>query len=255
MAEISILLPSLRPQAVVRVVRELSLTNPAMDYEIIIVSPFEIGGEKVVHVLETERRGVMHAINEAYKVASGEYIVVWSDDASPEDDCLIRILDFVKAHAAPFVATFRRRDPQGKEAEQWSVYGKLYAGWLCASKRTLQLAGGLFDSGFKNYWADPDLSLRVWSTGGEVAVCPTAWIKVVQIDDKVKVNNLNSSFDTDTQVFFDRWHAKFGNNAKRVWTDINVPIPHSIGGKIRAVLRKVPYLKSIKHSMLKLVGK
>jgi hypothetical protein len=197
----------------------------------------------------------MYAINEAYKIASGEYIIVWSDDASPEKECLVRILDFVKAHDAPFVATFRRKDAKGREAEQWSVYGKLYAGWLCASRKTLQMAGGLFDPGYRNYWADPDLSLRVWSIGGTVAVCPDAWIQVVQIEDEVKADNLNSSFDIDTKFFFDRWHAKLGKNSERIWTDINVQIPHSVGGKVRAMLRKVPYLKSIKHSVSKLLGK
>lgn len=240
MAEISILLPSLRPAAALKVVGDFSLTHPRTDYEIIVVSPFAMTGKKVVHLLEKERRGVLYAINRAYQSATGELIVVWSDDATPTDGCLDRMANFVKSHEGFFVAGFRKKNRKGKEAEQWSVYGKLYVGWLCASKKTLEAAGGLFDPAFTNFWADPDLCLRVWSRGGIVAVCPDAWITVDQVADKVKAENLNASFDTDTKTFFDRWHDKLGGRSKRVWADINVPIPCSFGGRLQAWLKSVP---------------
>lgn len=254
MAELSILLPSLRPDAVQRKVEEFLSTNADVDYELVIVSPFDMRGERVVHVPETERRGVIHAINEAYRHAKGEYIVLWSDDATPENGCLRHMLDLVRTKEAPFLASFRRRDTSGKEAEQWAVYGKLYAGWLCASRRTFDLVGGLFEPSFKNYWADPDLSLRVWQKGGKVEVCRDAWIGVEQIDDQVKSENLSSSFDKDTEVFFDRWHSQFGKSSRKVWTEINLPVPHSVGGHVRAVLRKIPLLRKLKRSASKLAA-
>ena len=254
MAELSILLPSLRPDAVRRKVEEFLLTNADVDYELVIVSPFKVEGERVVHVPETERRGVIHAINEAYRHDKGQYIVLWSDDATPEHGCLRRMLDFVRNKPIPFLASFRRRGLNGKEAEQWAVYGKLYAGWLCAARQTFDRVGGLFEPSFKNYWADPDLSLRVWKQGGKVEVCKDAWIGVEQIDDQVKSDNLSSSFDKDTSVFFERWHSEFGKGARKVWTDINVPVPHSLGGHVRAVLRRVPLLRKIKRSVANLAG-
>jgi len=241
--EVSVLLPSLRADAAARVIGELARTNPAADYEVIVVSPFEIDGHNVVHVNEPERRGVIHAVNQAYAAAAAEHVVVWSDDALPQHDCLRRIVDFVKSHDAPFVASFSRRGGNGKRAEQWSVYGKLYAGWLCTSRRTIAAAGGLFAPDYKNYWADPDFSLRVWTLGGTVEVCPTAWIIVEQIDDTVKAENLNTSFGADTDAFFERWHATWGHGSRTIWTDINKPIPHSLEGHLRAALRRVPYLQ------------
>lgn len=255
MSEISILLPSLRPQAVFRSIDEFLLTNPGVDYEIVVVSPFKVEGDRVIHIVEEKRQGVIQAMNQAYKRASGEHIVVWSDDASPENNCLQCMLDFVKSHDAPFIAGFRLRDIKGKELEQWSVYGKLYVGWLCASKKTFDAVGGLFDSRFKNYWADPDLSLRVWGKEGKVAVCQDAWIKVAQIDDKIKKDNLSAFFDADTEVFFNRWHDEFGKGLTRNWIDINLPVPCSIGGRIRAILRKAPYLRKIKYSVMNLIEK
>ncbi len=241
--EVSILLPSLRPDAASRAITEFARTSPGVAYEIVVVSPFDIDGHNVVHINEPERRGVIHAVNQAYDVATGEHVVVWSDDALPQDDCLRQIVDFVASRDRLFVASFSRRGGNGKRAEQWGVYGKLYAGWLCTSRRTIAAAGGLFSPDYKNYWADPDFSLRVWTLGGTVEVCPTAWITVEQIDDTVKAENLRSSFSADTDAFFERWHATWGTGARTAWTDINKPIPHSFEGHVRAALRSVPYLR------------
>ncbi len=248
MPELSILLPSLRYEEVTKRIAEFARTNPYVDYEIIVVSPFAVSGNKVVHLPETEKKGVIFAMNEAYKKASGKYIVPWSDDAAPSDNCLKNILDFVKANegSTPFVAGFAKYDSRGSGFGQWSVYGKLYVGWLCASKNTIEKIGGFFDTAFKNYWADPDFCLRVWDNGGRVEICPDAVIKVQQINDEVKSGNINSCFERDTQTFFDRWHDKLGKGTKKIWWRINCEIPNSYSGYIRHFLRNIPYLKEIK---------
>lgn len=247
------MLPSLRPQAVASVICEFSRTDSSADYELIVVSPFPVAGERVVHVPETERRGVLFAMNRAYDAASGDYIVTWSDDALPQSDCLTRIVPFVRSHQAPFLACFGKRDERGRRSEQWSVYGRLYASWFCASRKTLEMMGGLWDPIFKNYWADPDLSLRVYERGGGVEVCEIATIRVAQVWDDIKSQNLSTTFESDTAAFFDRWHHKFGRGKKRVWTSINTPIPCSFGGQVRAVLRQIPYLRRIKRAVTQLV--
>jgi len=251
--ELSILLPSLRPDAVARKVKEFSETNTDVDYELIVVSPFDVQGDRVRHIPEKERNGVIYAINQAYAHSSARYIVLWSDDAIPEPGCLRNILNFVKQKPVPFLASFRRRGRDGKEHEQWAVYGKLYAGWLCADRETFNLVGGLFNPEYKNYWADPDLSLRVWEYKGEVLVCDDAWINVEQIDDQVKKDNLKSSFSKDTETFFSHWHDKLGKGKSQDWERINVPVPHSLSGHIRSILRQIPFLRKTKSVLIKLI--
>src|SRR5215813_11581987 len=129
MPEIAILLPSLRRSAVSRRIIEFSATNPDVDYEIVIVSPFQVQGRNVLHVPEEERRGVIRAVNAAYANTSAEYIAVWSDDASPDFQCLGKMLDFLKTKNGPVIGSFRKRNANGKELEQWSVYGRLYGSW------------------------------------------------------------------------------------------------------------------------------
>lgn len=248
MPEISILLPSIRPELARRRIEEFATVAAAVDYEIVLVSPFTVENPRVVHVPELERRGVMHAMNVAYRAASGHHIVLWSDDARPMAGALENILRYVGRHPAPMLAGFRLRDASGRESEQWSVYGRLYVGWLCAAKETIDAAGGLFDPAFRNYWADPDLSLRMYEIGGQVVVCPDAWIEVEQVDDKVKQTNLSASFSRDTETFFRKWHARMGGR-RRVWWRINTPIPHTLEGRIRGWLRQIPYLKESRDAI------
>lgn len=252
MPELSILLPSLRRNEVEKRIEEFSVTNPDIDYELIIVSPFPISGNKVVHLKEKEKKGVLFAMNEAYKIAEGDYIVAWSDDASPRENCLKNILDFIKQQPKdiPFVAGFAKEHPRGIGFGQWQVYNRLYVGWLCASKKTIETVGGFFDTTFKNYWGDPDFCLRVWEKGGKVEICTNAVIKINQINDEIKSGNMNSCFDKDTETFFNRWHEKLGKGRKKIWWQINCEVPNSLSDHIRAFLRNITYLKELKDKIL-----
>ncbi|AVT78134.1 hypothetical protein RPPS3_40720 [Rhodopseudomonas palustris] len=242
MTDVSILLPSIRPALARQRIDQFAKTATAVDYEIVVVSPFVVSGPRVVHVQEIERRGVIHAMNEAYRHASAPIVLLWSDDARPLEGSLARMLDFVLQQAEPALAGFRKRAPGGRESEQWSVYGHLYVGWLCASKASIEAAGGLFDPEFRNYWADPDLSLRIHEIGGRVAICPDAWLEIDQAADEVKQSNLSGSFEKDTETFFGKWQSRMGRTPRH-WWQVNTPVPYDLDGWIRHWLRKVPGLK------------
>ena len=252
MPELSILLPSIRPDLARRCIEEFALLADEVDFEVVLVSPFKIQLPRVVHLLEIEKSGVIHAMNEAYSAASAPYIVLWSDDARPLPGCLDKIMHFVRMHPTPMLAGFRKRDELGRESEQWSVFGRLYVGWLCAAKETIESAGGLFDPSFRNYWADPDLSLRVHRLGGHVAVCPDAWIEITQVADEVKQANLSATFDRDTQTFFAKWQELLGGQRK-LWWRVNTPIPYNFSGRVRGWLRQIPYLKEVKDALQSLL--
>ncbi len=173
MPEVSIILPSLRPEAVLQRIKEFSITNKDVDYEIVVVSPFTIKQDRVVHIYEEKQLGTVHAHNIAYKNSSGEYVVWWADYTSPTTNCLSNMLSFIKGRKEPFIGSFSVKDGRGRKIPRLGVYGKLYACFGCASKNTINLIGGYFDSVYKCYWADPDMCLRAWQNGGKVKVCPT----------------------------------------------------------------------------------
>lgn len=216
----------MRPQAVMERIKEFSLTNSDTDYEIIVVSPFGLNNDikKVTQLHEEKSSGTVSPTNRAYRHSSAPFVAFWADDVSPAPRCLSHMLRFARSHDDPFMGAFRFRDEHGKEREPWSVYDRLYAFWGCLSKKTVGKVGGLFDPIFKSFWADPDLSLRIWTRGGKVEICPDAWVVMKNINDRTKNHNLDSYFESDTETFFNRWHDAMGGGKKRVWTAVNKPI-------------------------------
>lgn len=246
MPQISILLPSLRPENTQKRICEFENTAPDIDYELIVVSPFHVEGEKVVHIHEKEKRGVIAAMNEAYLHARGDIIILWSDDAMPCENSLKNMVSFIQKHKAPFAAGFRKKTEEGQESEQWQVYGKLTVGWQGLTRETIEKVGGLFRSHFRNYWADPDLSMRIWEKGGSVAVCDDAWLTIMQEEDDVKQGNLSASFDSDKEAFFSFWHDQYGKGKAKDWRRINTQVPLTLLGKIKGVLRQMPLTLEVK---------
>jgi hypothetical protein len=224
MPEISIILPSLRRTLVLKRIKEFAKTTKGLDYEIIVVSPFPVKGERVVHIYEEKQLGTIHAHDVAYRNSLGVYIMPWADDSSPTMNCLSSMLSFVKGKKDPFVGSFRVKDRRGRELVQWSVYGKLYACFGCASKNTLKLIGGYFDPAYKGYWADPDMGLRTWEKGGRVEVCPNAWVITEGFSDKVSTENSKNYFQHDTETFYNRWHDKLGKGIEKNFDAVNKPV-------------------------------
>jgi len=223
MAEISIILPSLRPEMVLKRINEFSVTNPGADYEIVVVSPFAVKGDRVVHI-EEEPMGCVHAHNTAYKNSSGKYIAYWGDRATPTANCLSEMLNFIKSNTDPFIGSFRLKDDKrGRERTQWAIYGKLFAAFGCASRKTIEIAGGYFDPIFKAWWVDPDLCLRAWERGGKVKICPNAWITIDISSDKIAGDNWSKYFLKDQETFFNRWHNKLGRGIKKDHDTVFIP--------------------------------
>lgn len=251
MAELDILLPSLRRDAALQRIREFEQTSREVDYRIILVSPFAVNAPRVLHLEEREARGGIHALDTAYQHSTAPYIACWSDDASPTSLCLARMLEFVKRHDDPFVGGFRLRDRHEVEVEQRSVYGKLYVGWLLSSRRTLDLVGGFFDPVFRRFWADADLSMRVWTNGGCAEVCPDGWVVVEHIEDDVKTDGVVKHFESDAETFLNRWHERLGAGWEKKWTAINRPVPpHDPGGCF--FIRPAHFLRKIRNVSRKL---
>jgi len=215
MRDISILLPSLRPEAVKTTIEEFELTSMDIDYEIIVVSPFEVKGTRVVWVKEEEPQGSVLATSVAYNIATGRYVIYFSDDVSPTQNCLLEMYRFMLQHESPFIGAFMMMSNRN-EIGPFAAYQKLYACYGCLSKETASLLGGMFDPRFLYSWADIDLSLRCWEKGGRVEICPTAIVHPRQINDDIYKNHRKQYWDRDVNQFFELWHEKLGKDLPRV---------------------------------------
>jgi len=211
---ISILLPSVRPEAVKQTIREFAETNPGFDYEIVVVSPFEVQGENVIWVEEREPLGSVSATFMAYVHSRGKYVIYFSDDVTPGQNCLTEMYNFMEQHPAPFIGAFKMMDST-REIGPFGAYDKLYACYGCLSRETISKLDGFFDTQFLFSWADIDISLRCWEIGGKVEICHTAVVYPHQIHDDVYKNHREKYWNSDVNQFFDIWHEKLGKDLPR----------------------------------------
>jgi glycosyltransferase involved in cell wall biosynthesis len=227
---ISILLPSLRGPAAKACIEAFGQTQTGVDYEIILVAPFEITDPRVRCILETKPRGVVAAMNRAFVAAKAPVVAFWADDAKPLPGCLQAMLDMLNALPGtldgtnPTLGAFRMRYPNRAEAEQWTVYDRLYACFGAIRKIDASLAGGLFDHCFKSYWADPDLAMRIWNLGGQVKLCKDAFVEIDQIQDNLAKENHAARFALDYQTFARAWADEV---PPENWKLINKPVAAS----------------------------
>ncbi len=137
----------------------IRVNSVGQDYQIVVFSPFEISGERILWVHEREPRGNVAAHAGGLAASRGEIIVSMTDDtiALPgwlhaidrqmrrERDFLV-CLDLNRVNR-PFVHT---------------VFGRFYALFPVASRACAEKLGGMFDPIYMAHYANPDFSLRVW---------------------------------------------------------------------------------------------
>lgn len=227
MKEISILLPSLRPEAVKQRIKEFAQTNSDVDYEIIVVSPFEIEkGEKVrwLKVDYNSSIGSVGATQLAYLFSESDFVMYFSDKVFPTKNCLKEMLKFVYYKINPFIGAFKMVRPNGEEIGAFKCYNKLYACYGCMSKETIKLMGKFFDVKFNHNWADIDISLRCWEAGGRVEVCQTAIVKPIQHhQDDIYKKHRKKTWNEDVEYFLNKWHDKLGKGIERKPECVNNP--------------------------------
>jgi len=222
MKEVSILLPSVRPEALKLTINGFKATNDDVDYEIVVCSQFEAEGHKVKWVSEgPERLGSVSATNKCFHNSEGEHVIYFSDDVHPTYGCLKTMLDFVKERKDPFIGAFRMLNSNGRDIGPFGAYNKLYACYGCLSRYTVKKLGMLFHPGFMYSWVDIDLSLRCWETGGSVEICDEAIMMPRQIEDEFYKEHRAKYWDADVDTFFELWHGKLGEGYNKIEGEVN----------------------------------
>lgn len=205
---LSIILPSLRPSQLAQCLASIERYTRDTDYEVVVVSPFDIDPHpNVVHVKEARREGVCQATTNGYERAKGEYIILIPDYSRVTPLWAANMIAFMRPHDNEiFQGGFQRFDATG-ELPELTIYGKLYAPFSCIRKDKVPCVGDLFDCYYKSFYADPDLSLRVWHNGGRVETCPNSWVYyTTHCEDDVHQSSYNSYFLRDQEAFFQRWY-------------------------------------------------
>ncbi len=237
--EISILLATLRPDKARKCLESIAETSDGVDYEVVVVSPLDMpnllagckGYGRVKFVLEEKKDGCNKAFTTAYENAGGKYVLAIADDHRPAQDCLKKLLEFMKPHDNEiFLAGVRFHDAYGPGPE-CKTYGFYYPFNPCIRRDLVEQIGGFYDPCYKSYYGDPDLAMRVWHNSGKVELCPDAWVEFRNEYDEIDLESRLTYADHDFSTFCQRWHPIYGhlvNSNKEA--DINVSNTYALPG-------------------------
>jgi hypothetical protein len=225
MAKVSLTLPSINQKLCELTINKILAITRDVDYEIVVVSPFEIRAPKVKWVLETERMGNLAAHQQAYLHSQGELIVTFTDDIEPaEPDWLKNAHDFYLTRSKlyfPYAC--------GLNVGVFHIaYGRLFPTLPVISRQSIEKVGAYYDLAYRSYYGDPDLGLRVWAAGGRCESSPKTRIRGVK--DRLgtpRPRDLepNSWFQEDLQLFINRWHDIYGTNWGTQPSEISKNLP------------------------------
>jgi hypothetical protein len=213
---LSISLPSIYEKACIRALKNLRDATVG-SYEVILVSPFpppKDCDENVIWIEEKEGTGngcnAGHAA--AWKAMRGEYVMPWVDDHFVVDGFDVLAIDnynereavFAKrSKTVPFLLGLRHNWP----FHVGTQFGMYYP-YFPFARRSRLADIGWFDPIYEKGFADGDLAMRVWDSGGRCEWSDLGLVTVHMEDDNRKAGVMFSPSDLDT--FVERWAPKYG---------------------------------------------
>ena len=207
--KVSITLPSLFPDLLARALAAIEAAIGGIEYEIVVVSPFEVRHANVVWVREEAPSGNIAAQNLAYRQCTGDVIATMTDDIVPQPGWMARALDHLLAgerRNALFVTGVSHVPFAG------TVFGIYYPFLPLARRSTFEAVGGYFAPEFHAHYGDPDLGLRVWAAGGraEPLLPPLVTPLGAARGSAPEAPAKRSSYRADRARFIAKWKDTFG---------------------------------------------
>lgn len=192
----SVLLPTIRPERIGRVLVNLLAQAEDLPCEIVVVADFD-GEAPVTRWIRRARQGVVDAVCAAYAAAQGDVMFLTNDETVHQPGCLKALHD--AAHTRPDVLWMPLHHPPFN----FVYYGKVFAAFPCAHRDLITRLGGLLDPVYRGFYADPDLSMRAHAAGVSVEVAAGASIEHHNAADKSAA--WDAYFLADRATFRSRW--------------------------------------------------
>ena len=217
--EISIVIPSLRPDKVEKALERVHRYSGGVEYEVLVVSPQQPSAhERVVHLLERQPAGIVNATNAGVEASRGKWVLTFADDMLLNPGSLSNLLHKMRQREGElFLGSLRGYTGQ----HLWSTPGyfvPVLACCPCIERSQLAKIGGfLFDPGFRSTFNDHDLSARVHYSGGKVEICEDAWFESVSIVDGIGLTYRGQDYVNDSRFFFERWEPIAGAEYGYSW--------------------------------------
>jgi hypothetical protein len=160
--KLSIVLPTLFAELLPGAVDAAHAAAGDVPHEIVVVSPFDPARAGLRWVPETRPRGSIGAANTGFAAARGDIVALVSDDTRLSPGALVDAIARLETLPGGMVGFPRM---VGGQAYIGTVFGHYYAYYFALERATLERAGH-FDEGYRKHYADPDLAMKIWASGG-----------------------------------------------------------------------------------------
>lgn len=212
--KLSLTLPSLFPEPAIRVIENVRATVRDIDYEILLVSPFEVTGPNVRWVREETPKGAGVASAIAYAHSTGDIIFPLADD--------IELNHGWATEGLKALLRFERDRPYALGVGQTNmivgtVFGIYYPFFPMVRRATLEAVGGFYLSNYKHHFTDSDFALRIWSIGGACGFTERGYIVRTPREAGASAataqqlaNSRAESIRRDMDVFTQAWAPRYG---------------------------------------------
>lgn len=210
--KITFTLPSLFPeilQATIQTLYQNLPSNAGFEYEIVIVSPFQVTGPYIKWVPEDKPRGNSFAHNQAYLHSTGDVIIALSDDFFFQEP-------FLESAIAQLVEGEKSYFPYACGLTSnlvGTVFGIYYPYFPVISRRSIEAVGGFYSPEFIAHFADCDLALRIWSSGGKCEIAMDSHIYGLERKQQVELpesQHRSLAKVQDMETFLKKWMPLYG---------------------------------------------
>ncbi|MFM7346421.1 MAG: glycosyltransferase [Tagaea sp.] len=220
--KLSVVLPTLFAELLPGAIDAAHAAAGDMEREILVVSPFDPGRGDVTWVPDANPRGSIAAANAGFAAARGDVVALASDDTRLAPDALKKAAARLSSLPGGMVGFPR---VIGGQAYIGTVFGHYFPYFFALERATLARIGG-FDEGYRKHYADHDIALRVWTSGGRCEFLRDATIVDIasrggagEAPDKAL-----GSRTADHARFIAVWGAKFDPGWWQGETDISPDI-------------------------------
>jgi len=221
MKQLTIGIASIFPDKLKKCLDLVTAFTNNIDYEIIVCGTQEV--EPIVKmysnarfILDKDNNAVL-AYQRTLENSLGEYFAILNDDNYVTQNWAENMLKFLAPHKNEknVCGVFRMFSEPGREISPFALDIGLYPTIFCMKTAELKELGGL-DRGYKMWFIDPDLGMRIWKNGGKVLLCPNSIVFHEQELNKNREERMSKYWEHDEQKFESYWGYKlrYRNNNK-----------------------------------------
>lgn len=188
--ELSIIIPSIRPGFFKQLMSSISKNTLGIEYE----------------VLENHEVGNLYEIiNKEYRRATGKFVCLMCDEMVVGEEWARRMIYFLNASPDKTMGNFNLTTDDRGSSRPLNIryYDKLCS--IIPFFQRKDVTEDLFDPQFKRFYGDIDLSLRFWTSGGQVLTCPDSCVRMFSNRDRVKKEALENYSKVDEIAFKKKW--------------------------------------------------